>query len=117
VHPNGNEAVSPYKYLQRATPLLFYSQPWKTVSLALDGTIVKSDAGTLELKLSQVAVVGSKKTTPVKRTIALAVAGGVPTAALKAGLKATVYTEPTRGTIEAQRGDASALTVSKIVPS
>jgi hypothetical protein len=117
IHPNGNDAVSPYKYLKRATPLLFYARPWKTVSLALNGTVVKSENGTLQLRLTDVSVVGTKKTNTVTRTIALSVAGGVPVSSLKAGLKATVYTEPTSATLEAQRGDADALVVSRIVPA
>ena len=39
VHPNDGAAVSPYPYLRKAQPLMFYAKPGAKVSLSVVGTI------------------------------------------------------------------------------
>ncbi len=39
LHPNDGAAVSPYRYLRKAQPLIFYAKPGSKVSLSVAGTI------------------------------------------------------------------------------
>lgn len=130
IHPNDGAAVSPYKYLRKATPLLFYAKPGAKVSLTLSGTVVSLAEGSLGLQLSQLQVSGSKQKVVLSKKLTLSVApdaivqitgdlpgfGGIATlASVKPGFKATVYTAPAPATLEAQRGDAEALSAVRIV--
>ncbi len=116
VHPNGGAAVSPYKYLRGATPLLFYRRSGKVVSLALDGTVVSAGDGALRLRVSKVAVVGTKAPTTLPRTVVVSLVDGSGLA-IAPGTRATVVTEPTPSTLEAQRGEPNALAVASVVPA
>jgi hypothetical protein len=130
VHPNDGAAVSPYKYLRKAQPLLFYAKPGSKVALTLNGTVLSSADGVLELQVTQLQVSGSKQKLTVSKKLVLTVApnatveiprdipgfGGIVSfASLKAGFKATVYTAPATATLPAQRGDADALSAARIV--
>jgi hypothetical protein len=125
VHPNGGAAVSPYPYLRKAQQLIFSAKPGATVSLSLAGTIVSAFPGLLELKTSRVQANASKALS-VKRKIFLSLESepdisfeltgvSVGLNALLPGRQATVYTEPVRATLAAQRGDADVLTAASIV--
>jgi hypothetical protein len=130
VHPNDGAAVDPYKYLRKSQPLLFYAKKGATVALTLNGTVVSSADGTLQLKLERLQVAGTKQTSTPNQKLSLSVSpdaivqmnidlpgvsGIVPLAKIKPGFKVTVYTEPTSATIEAQRGDPDVLTAARIV--
>jgi hypothetical protein len=125
VHPGDGAAVDPYPYLRKAQPLIFSAKPGATVSLSFAGTIVSSFGGTLELKASRVQA-NSSKPVAVSRRVLLTLASepdisldltgvSVGLNALLPGRRATVYTEPVRATLAAQRGDADVLTASRIV--
>jgi hypothetical protein len=130
VHPNDGAAVDPYKYLRKAQPLLFYAKPGAKVALTLGGTVVSSADGSLELKLEQLQVSGSKQKQTLSQKLSVAVGpeaivflprdlpgfGGIVSIdAVKAGFKVTVYTAPAPATLEAQRGDPDVLSAARIV--
>src|SRR5580765_3895416 len=130
VHPNDGAAVDPYKYLRKAQPLLFYAKPGVKVALTLGGTVVSSADGSLELKLEQLQVSGSKQKQTLSQKLSVAVGpeaivflprdlpgfGGIVSIdAVKPGFKVTVYTAPAPATLEAQRGDPDVLSAARIV--
>jgi hypothetical protein len=130
VHPNDGAAVDPYKYLRKAQPLLFYAKPRAKVALTLNGTVVSSANGVLELQVAQLQVSGSKQKLALNQKLVLSVApdaivqiprdlpgfGGIVSLdSVKPGFKVTVYTAPTPATLEAQRGDDDALSAARIV--
>jgi hypothetical protein len=130
VHPNDGGAVDPYKYLRKAQPLLFYAKPGAKVALTLSGTVVSLADESLGLQLSQLQVSGSKQKLAVNKKLTVSVApdaivqiprdlpgfGGIVTlSSVKPGFKVTVYTAPAPATLEAQRGDADALSAARIV--
>jgi murein DD-endopeptidase MepM/ murein hydrolase activator NlpD len=125
VHPDDGSAVDGYPYLRKAQPLIFYAKKGTTVSLSLTGTIVASFAGDLELRTSSVQS-NSEKPIGVRRAIVLSLAADAQVSvdlpnvtvgleALVAGMRATVYTLPVRATLAVQRGDANALTATRIL--
>jgi hypothetical protein len=130
VHPNDGAAVDPYKYLRKAQLLLFYAKRGATVALTLNGTVVSSADGSLQLKLERLQVSGSKQAVTCSQKLSLVVApdaivqmtadlpgfgGVVSLAAIKPGYKVTVYTEPAPVTLAAQRGDADVLSAARII--
>ena len=132
VHPNDGKAVDPYPYLRKAQPLLFYAKSGSMVSLVLQGTVVSTLGGFLELKVSQLQVLPTHQKLALARNLVLSIAadatvqiprelpgfgGIVPLSAVKAGVSATVYTAPARVTLAAQRGDDDILTAAMIVLS
>jgi hypothetical protein len=127
LHPNDGAAVSPYRYLRKAQPLIFYAKPGSKVSLSVAGTIRSALDGTLELRASQVRL-NSSKPMKINRALELSIADDasvwldlpsvlVGLEALLPGLRATVYTLPVKTTLAAQRGDPQALTAWRIVLS
>ena len=130
VHPNDGTAVDPYPYLRKAQPLLFYAKPGSMVSLVLQGTIVSTLGGFLELNVSQLQVLPSHQKITLARNLVLSTASDatvqvprelpgfsfiVPLSTVKAGMSATVYTAAARVTLGAQRGDDDILTAAMIV--
>jgi hypothetical protein len=130
VHPNDGAAVSPYTYLKKAQLLLFYAKKGTKVALTLNGTVVTSAAGVLELQVAQLQVSGTTQKLTLSRKLVLSVEpdaivqiprdlpgfGGIVTLAeVKPGYKVTVYTALAPATLEAQRGDADALSAARIV--
>src|SRR5207247_3554433 len=101
-----------------------------TVALTLNGTVVSSADGSLELKLEYLQVSGSKQKLTLSQKLSVSVApdaivqmpldlpgfgGTVSIDAIKPGYKATVYTTPAPATLAAQRGDADVLSAARIV--
>ena len=130
VHPNDGKAVDPYPYLRRAQQLLFYAKPGSLFSLVLQGTIVSTLGGLLELNVTQLQVLPSHQKLVLSRRVVLSVAPDatvqmprelpgvgvtIPLSALKAGWSATVYTEQAPATLDALRGADDVLTAAKIV--
>ena len=127
LHPNDGAAVSPYRYLRKAQPLIFYAKPGSKVSLSVAGTIRSALDGMLELRASQVQL-NSSKPMKINRALVLSIADDASVSldlpsvlvgleALLPGLRATVYTLPVKVTLAAQRGDSQALTAWRIVLS
>jgi hypothetical protein len=129
VHPNDGAAVSPFRYLQRARHLLFYAKTSSTVSLVLNAKIVANAGGLLDMKLSKLQVLPAKQTLAVNTRLVVGTATDVrielsdflpslkkPVLGdVKAGLPVTIYTLPTRATIQAQRGDDDVFVASRIL--
>jgi hypothetical protein len=130
LHPNDGAAVSPYKYLKKAQPLLFYAKPGTKVALTLNGTVVTSADGVLELQVAQLQVSGTKQKLALSKKLVLSVApdaivqiprdlpgfgGIVSLAEVKPGYKVTVYTALAPATLPAQRGDDDVLSAARIV--
>jgi hypothetical protein len=129
VHPNDGAAVSPFPYLRKAQHLLFYAKPASTVSLVLTAKVVTNAGGLLDVKLSKLQVLPSKHTLIVNQRLVLGTATNVEIALtdvlpslgrlalsdVKSGVPVTIYTAPTKATIEAQRGDDDVFVASKIV--
>jgi hypothetical protein len=128
VHPNDGAAVDGYPYLRKAQPLIFYAKKGTKVSLSLTGTIVSSDLFSgLALKASSVQA-NSTKPIAVSRPVVLSLADDTQVSvdipgvtvgleALLAGMRATVYTQPLRTTLAAERGDANTFTATRILLS
>ena len=129
LHPNDGRAIDPFPYLRKATHLLFYAKPGATVSLVLTAKIVKNAGGLLDMKLSKLQVLPSKQTLAVNRRLVVGTAtnlqielsdvlpslGKLVLSDVKPGVPVTVFTEPTRATVEAQRGDDDVFVASRIV--
>jgi len=129
VHPDGGAAVSPFPYLRKAQHLLFYAKPASTVSLVLTAKVLTNAGGLLDVKLSKLQVLPSKQTLVVSQRLVLGTATNVEVALtdvlpslgrlalsdVKSGVPVTIYTAPTKATIEAQRGDDDVFVASKIV--
>ena len=129
VHPNDGKAVDPYRYLRRAQPLLFYAKPGSLFSLVLQGTVVSTLDGFLELNVKQLEVLPSHQKLTLSRMLLLSVAPDaivqlpqelpgvgltMPLSDLKSGWAATVHTQQASATLAALRGDDAALTAAKI---
>jgi hypothetical protein len=78
LHPNGHQAVSPYRYLKRARVLLFAATPGAEVSLTLKGKLIKADsvAGTLRMRVSSLASSDGLKFGKLSRKLTLALVAG-----------------------------------------
>jgi hypothetical protein len=120
VHPGGHSAVDPYPYLQAAQHLLFSAPLGSPFTLSLKGTVLSTDVGSLELRLSSLhAWPSGQSQTKLKRPLYLNVPAGSSseTRVLSArkGQSAVVWTQPARATLKAERGDDYALSVALIL--
>jgi hypothetical protein len=130
VHPNDGGAVDPFPYLRKAKHLLFDAKPSSTVSLALQAKLVSVGNGVLALQLSKLQVLPAKRAIDVNQKLTLSLAydatvelphdlpgfgGVVGLSVLKPGLAVTVYTVPTKATLAAKLGAASAFVASRVV--
>jgi hypothetical protein len=129
VHPKDGAAVSPYKYLRAAQKLLFAAAPGSSFTLALNGTVVQANDGSLELDVASLSrYPGGQRVAKVGRTVELAVPPDVavfnPLGALVAAAKlaatnpgqlAQVWTERAETTLDAQLGQPLVLAAQKVM--
>lgn len=116
VHPNGKNAVSPYRYLRKAAHLLAPAPPaGKGFTLKLTGTVVSADATELTLTVSSVAAWPSHvKQSKVNRDLTISLpADGTET--FVPGEKVVVWTLPAPGTIDALSGAPGALSADRVL--
>ncbi len=134
VHPKDGADVNPFAYLNDATRLLFAlpSGPGKAVTLGLKGVPVSAGAGMLELSVTAVRVwPGGAWTTIPARSVELAVPEDAlldqsvaaqivaPTRralSTRSASRLTVFTRPSKATVEVVTGAAGALIVDRIKP-
>ena len=126
VHPGNGKAVSPFPYLQAATPLLFYAKPGAPFVLALTGTVVTATADKLQVQVTtlQAWPSGTKLTSLLKPlTIAVPLnatvqqkSAAAPSRLLTAyeGQPVVVWTQPALASLKAERGDDGALTAALV---
>src|SRR5918995_2312696 len=129
VHPKGRGAVSPYPHLQKAKRLLFAAAQGSPFTLALNGTVVQANDGSLELDVASLTrYPGRQRISKVGRTVELAVPpetavfnplGALIAAAKLAtavtGQKAQVWTARAETTLAAQLGMPLMMSTQKIL--
>ncbi|MGE5690203.1 MAG: M23 family metallopeptidase [Pseudomonadota bacterium] len=129
VHPRDGAAVSPYRYLRRAQRLLFAAAPGSPFTLALNGTVVQANDGSLELDVASLArFPGGQRIPKVGRRVELAVppdavvfnplgalVAAAKLAAARPGQAAQVWTERAETTLDAQLGAPLVLAAQKIL--
>ncbi len=134
VHPKGGAAVSPFPYLKKAVRLLFYEPEGTNFTLVLDGTVVKTEAGTLTLKLDRLRQWPSHQhQSNVNRSLTISVADdavieqqtpstgidtlkvGTPLSAAVPGQKVSVWTAPAPTTAAARTGAAGAIAAARVL--
>jgi hypothetical protein len=121
VHPNDGAAVDPYPYLQAARHLFFFGKDGTPFALVLQGKVVGSTDGSLQLDVTAVrSFPGSSLQRKLGQTVTLTVpataqllrkgktaADGL--AAAVPGEKAVVWTEPALASRDAELGADGAL--------
>jgi Peptidase family M23 len=127
VHP-GSSPVNPFRYLNRATRVLFTAPPGSAVTLSLKGTVVAATADRMSLKVDTVKVfpvgltlLGLRK--PITLALpsnALFDGGGgqtsdLATAGALVGRSAIVLTEPAKTTLDTQSARDLAFSAARIV--
>jgi hypothetical protein len=121
VHPGGQHAaVDPFPYLQAAQHLLFTAPAGNAFTLSLKGTVISTDVGSLELRVSELrAFPSGQRQAQLKQKILLNVplgaASATKLASAKKGQAATVWTLPARSNLKAERGDDYALTAALVL--
>jgi hypothetical protein len=129
VHPGDGAAVSPFPHLKKAKRLLFAAEAGAPFTLALNGTVVAADDGSLELDVASLRrYPGGLRVPKVDRRVELAVPPDVVVlnplgallaaarlAATKPGQAAQVWTQKAETTLEAQLGAPLALSAQKIL--
>ena len=129
LRPNGGAAISPYRALRAATPLLFAARPGSTFTLAVTGTVTGVGDGKVEVRAEQVRHwPGGRRTVHDGRVVSI----DVPVEAeldgqladliqapvvtkLAKPLRATVFTEPGKVSLAALGGAPGALFASRVV--
>ena len=128
VHPHDGDAVSPFKYLGQAQPLLYAApQNGESLTLALYGTVASAEPGLLTLTLERLRGSDGSRTTisrelvlavPPETTVERAGAKGRKTAALESaqpGERVVVWTAEAPAALEAQAGQPGALQAATVL--
>ena len=131
VHPGGHSAVDPFPFLQAAQHLLFSAPAGNPFALSLKGTVVSTDVGSLELRVTGLRAwpSGQRQTklnrriflsVPVATAVSMIQKPGAPPVPAKLssarkGQSATVWTLPARSTLKAERGDDYALSAALVI--
>jgi hypothetical protein len=129
VHPNDGGPTNPYRYLNRATRVLFAAPPGSAVTLSLKGTIITAGDTELTMKVQTATVFPinltllglHKPMTLSLPTSALIDSGTSPgdatpdRAGALVGKAAIVLTQPARTTLDAQAAKDLAFSVARVV--
>jgi hypothetical protein len=129
VHPHDGAAVNPYRYLNRATRVLFTAPPGSAVTLSLKGTIVTAAETELTMKVQTATVfplnltlLGLRKpmtlSLPTSALVDLgsSAEGSVADrAGALVGKTAIVLTEPAKTTLDSQAARDLAFSVARVV--
>ena len=129
LRPKGGGAISPYKALRAAIPLLFAARPGSTFTLAVTGTVIGVGDGKIEVKAEQVRHwPGGRRTLHDGRTVTIEVPveaeldgqladllAGPAMTKLAKPLRATVFTSPAKVSLAAQGGVPGSLLASRVV--
>ena len=117
IHPSGEGAVNPYRWLNRATPVLFTAPQGSAVTLSLKGTVLTARETQLTMKVQTatifplgITLLGLRK----PMTLALTPTALVEAATLT-GKAAIVLTQPARTTLETQAAKDLSFSVARIV--
>ena len=117
IHPPGEGAVNPYRWLNRATRVLFTAPQGSAVTLSLKGTVLAAHETQLTMRVQTatifplgITLLGLRK----PMTLALTPTALVEAATL-AGKAAIVLTQPARTTLETQAAKDLSFSVARIV--
>jgi hypothetical protein len=112
VHPNGNSAIDPFRYLQRAPHLLAPAPPsGRMFTLKLTGTVASTTAASLTLTVDTVASWPSHvRQSKLALAVSLSLAGGET---FSPGERIVAWTEPALATVPALTGAPGALTLDR----
>jgi hypothetical protein len=119
VHPNGKQAVDPFRFIKNASHLLVTAPPaGKMFTLRLTGVVVANDGATLTLNVGSLAAWPSHlKQRKLNRVLSLTMTGDQTAAApLAAGQAIVAWTMPAPGTMAALTGAPGALSVARVAP-
>jgi len=129
IQPDGHNSVNPFRYLNKATRLLFAAKAGSAVTLALTGSVVAVDPETLSMRVEELTVfpIGIrlvKLTRPltVKLSSATLVDAGASgrdgsgfvLGVSLAGRKVVVLTEPEAATVETMAGKDGVFSAARI---
>jgi hypothetical protein len=127
VHPNDGAAVNPFRYLNRATRVLFAAPPGSAVTLSLKGTVLTAGPDRLSVKVKTVTVfplrvtlLGLRKPVTLALSSSALVDGGGPASDLATvgslvGRNAIVLTEPVSTNLDAQAARDGVYSVARLV--
>jgi hypothetical protein len=129
IQPNGRTSVNPYRYLNKATRLLFSAKAGSAVTLSLVGSVTDVNADSLTLRVEQLTVFPirislSKLKRPLTVTVSSATLVDAGTKGLPgsgsalgvslAGRKVLVLTEPAAATVDSMAGKDRVFSAARI---
>jgi hypothetical protein len=118
VHPYDGGPVNPYPYLNKATRILFAAPPGSAVTLALKGTVLRTSATQLTMKVATATVfpvgitlLGLRK----PMVLSMTKTALVGRASLRLGKTAIVLTQPAKTSLQTQAAEDDSFSVARIV--